>query len=283
MPGATSFQLQLPTGPAGARLLAGHANAARGRTLLWIIGAGTAGQRRKTSLEAVRAWFSDALNAFEAPTPEPELLPLQVDGAELVLAHIPTARAPFVLRPRGSRPGEVAWFDAAAGKVRSATRLDLVRLVTPLAELPQFEILEAELTFYRNAQARSRTTFRWTLDASMYLLPRGQDRLILPLHRLRAELSVGDWTGRAAEVHVTADRQSPSIRVTESAVLADGLGRFFFYCAGTTEREALAWDEPARFLAEFLPAGAELAALARGELPREAVLEANQVARWKSA
>ncbi|MBS0660483.1 MAG: hypothetical protein JSR82_19860 [Verrucomicrobia bacterium] len=272
---------RLPTLTAGARLLAGQANAARGRELLWLVGGGRAGSTEPVA--TARSWFAAAAAHFEGLAPEAEFVALE-DGTErLAAVAVRTARAPFTLRPRGARPGEVPWYDFSRRTLRSATRLDLVRLVTPLGELPQFEFLEAELTFFKNLQPRSRTTYRWTLDASVYVLPRSADRLILPFHKLRAEVGIGAWSGRAAELHLTADRQSPALRVTESALLADGLGRFFLYASGSTEVESLPWDEPAVFTAEFLPAGAELCALAQGRLQRETVLEANQMARWKSA
>lgn len=280
-PPLTEIAPRLPPVEAGARLLAGQANAARGRDLLWIVGGGRG--RAALDVATVRRWLEQVEAAFEGVAPESQLVALEVAGRRRVAIGIRTARAPFTLRPRGARPGEVPWFDTLSRQLRSATRLDLVRLVTPLGELPQFEIMEAELTFFRNAQARSRTTFRWTLDASVYLLPKGSDRVILPFHRLRADLAVADWKGRATDIHLTADRQSPALRVTESALLADGLGRFFLYCAGSTEAETLAWEQDAEFTAEFLPGGAEMCALAQGRLRREPVLETNQVARWKSA
>lgn len=275
--------LRLPAVTAGARWLAGVANSARGREALWLVGAGPGKKRRSTEVAEVRQWLTRAEAVFDLPSPEWEVLPLEIGGARLALVSIRTTRAPFTLRARGARPGEVPWFEATSGKVRSATRLDLIRLVTPLGELPQIEVLEAELIFFRNTQPRSRTTYRWTLDASIYLLPKGGERLIIPLHKVRADLSIGDWRCRAAELHVTADRQSPALRVTESALLADGLGRFFLYCAGATEVESLDWATSARLIAEFLPAGAEICALAQGELQPETALEPNQAGRWKSA
>ncbi len=95
---------------------------------------------------------------------------------------------PFVIRHGGTC--EVPWVDAAKATVRSAGRLELIRLLSPLEDLPQFEVLEAELTFYKNPHAglASKAAFRWTLDGSLYVIPRSEGRLVIPLHHCRGSV-----------------------------------------------------------------------------------------------
>ncbi len=92
----------------------------------------------------------------------------------VVALQIETTRAPFVIRHGGTC--EVPWLDAGDGTVRSAGRLELIRLLSPLEDLPQFEVLEAELTFYKNPHTglASKAAFRWTLDGSLYVMPRAE-------------------------------------------------------------------------------------------------------------
>ncbi len=268
---------------AAARELAAQANAARGKDLLWLVGVDARGRALGVRSHEFGPWQAKIIRAFDglAPTFAAYDVP-GPNGKFFSALHVETTRAPFVIRPALGAKLEVPWREPS-GKVRSASRLDLVRLFSPVAELPQFEVMEAELAFFRNAHLRTRATYRWTLDASIYVVPQGRDRVILPIPKMRASVSVGDYHGRGAEINITADRQSSGLRVTESAVLAEGFGRFFFFCIGSTNEPDLPWDQPARFAAEFLPVGAELAGSALAELLPQTPLDEKQVARWKSA
>ena len=260
-----------------ARRLAGHANWARGQDLLWIF-PGLAPAAVESALLGAASLF-DGL----APAWLVQRLVLE-DGRPGTVAKIETGRAPFVIGASGGRL-ETPWLEPGETKPRSATRLDLVRLFTPRAELPQIEILEAALSFYRNTQLRVRTTFRWSADAALYLIPHETSRLVIPLHRFRAavELPTAGFMVRATEVNITADRQSPAVRVTESAVLVEGIGRLFLFATGTTDRSDLELEgTPARLLTEFTPAGADFTVTAAAELRPEKPEEGGtQAARWK--
>ncbi len=262
---------------AAARRLAGQANWARGQDLLWIVPG--------TTLTQVEAALAAAAAHFEGLAPAWTVHRLALEGGKVAtVTRIETGRAPFVVRASGGRL-ETPWLEPGEAKPRSAMRLDLVRLFTPRAELPQVEVLEASLSFYHNTQPRVRTTFRWSADAALYLIPREASRLVVPLHRFRVavELPAAGFMGRATEVNVTADRQSPAVRVTESAVLVEGIGRLFLFTTGTTERADLDLaNTPARLLAEFTPAGADFAVTTTAELRPEKPEEGGtQAARWK--
>ena len=319
---------------AAARRLAAHANAARGRDLLWLVGIGTQPSNSPgADPAAAEAWigglrpFFDGLMPrivpVEVPLPAvpnaPELAaappsspsqtrrrrsPQQASSRgprSVVALHIETSRAPFVVRAGADRL-ETPWLDLSAATdavtgdtaaddraLRSATRADLIRLLMPRLDLPAFELLEAQLTFYRNPHttAYSRTTFRWSLDASLYVVPNaagshGPARVVLPLHGCRGAVEIGDsFRSEATEFSVTPDKASPAVRVTESAVLVDDLGRMFLYLCGETRQPTLAWQEPATLLLDLLPTGAERAATVLARLRPETPLEANQAGVWK--
>ena len=207
--------------------------------------------------------------------------------------HIETTRAPFVVRADATRL-ETPWVDlngamlSSAFRPRSADRADLIRLLTPRLDLPGFELLEAQLAFYKNPHVTpySRTTFRWSLDAALYVVPNaGQHataRVVLPLHGCRGAVEIGHaFRSEAAEFNVTPDKNSPAVRVTESAVLIDDLGRVFLYLCGSTQHPSPSWQEPATLLLDLLPSGAERAATVAASLRPEPPVEANQAGLWK--
>jgi hypothetical protein len=277
--------LTWPKPALAARRLAAQANAAQGSRLLWLVGADHHGKRRACDRKGFEKWQAALRPFFDGLVPEMEALVVPAEGGkDVVFVGIETTRAPFVVRPTAKDETlEVPWFDREAGKIRSASRFDLVRMFTPLGELPHFEVLEAELTFFRNVIPRTRATYRWTLDAALYIVPRGESRIVVPLQRIRANVEIPGvgFSSQGVDISLTPDKGSPGVRVTESALLVENLGRVFFYCVGSTEVPELPWDEPARFVSEIAPAGAELAAVVSADLRPERTIADNQLARWR--
>lgn len=275
-----------------ARQLAACANAARGRDLLWLVGIdpGRAGSKalRGALVAQAEAWVAHVSAHFDGIAPR--MLALEIPYAQsprrrsVVALHIETGRAPFVVcGPRGQR--ETPWLDGDGAGVRPARRLELVTLLSPLQDLPGLEILEADLSVYKNphVSAAARATFRWTLDAAVYVMPGAEARVVIPLHRCRGTISIAgsSFRNEATDVSLTADKNSPAIRITESAALIEGLGRFFIYCCGSTREPDLSWQNPAELLFDCTPAGSARAAVGTATLRCEAPSEANQAGRWR--
>ncbi len=275
-----------------ARQLGAQANAARGRDVLWLVGVEPTGAVRGAEPGRFDDWlagllpFFDGLapriTAFNVPTgPRQGKLPLK----QVVALHIETDRAPFVIRGNGRAASmEVPWLETGGG-IRSAGRLELVKLLSPLHDLPQLEILEAELTFYKNPHPTyaSKATFRWTLDGSVYVMPTADTRVVVPLHRVRGGLTTAksDFSSPASEVNLTADKNSPAVRLTDSAALIEGLGRVFIYCTGSTTRQEIPTGDEMAFTVDLIPAGSDRAATASTTMRPAQVAEGNQAGRWK--
>ena len=276
---------------AAARRLAAHANAARGRDLLWLVGV-RHGKVTGAEAAGLEEWLAGVSRHFDGLAPRVRAYnvpagrghrgrPLQV-----VALHVETERAPFVVRLAGGQPSfDVPWFDATDGAVRSAGRQELVKLLAPLQDLPSFEVLEAELTFYHNPHAApgNKALYRWTLDGSLYAVPTGDARVVVPLHRCHGGIASADgkFASDGTDLSLTADKASPGVRVTESAALIEGLGRVFMYACGSTGHREIAWQEPISVRIDLTPAGHDRAAVALADLRPEPVRENNQAGRWK--
>ena len=275
--------------------MAAQANAARGNDVLWLIGVkplapggfGLSG----ASLSQFDGWLQSLLPFFDGLAPNVQAFTLPGEptlGANrsIVALHIETSRVPFAVRANAKGTTlEVPWWDGHAAEIRSAGRADLIRLLVPLQDLPQFEVLDAELTFYKNlhANAASKIAHRWTLDGSLYVIPHPDTRAVIPLHRCRAGISIGDrgFSASANDFTLTADKQSPAVRITESAALIEGLGRMFVYCSGSTPATEIAWQSPLTLTFDLWPAGAERTAVVSARLRPEVATENNQAGRWK--
>ncbi len=276
---------------AAARRLAAHANAARGQSLLWLVGVRN-GKPTGADAAGLDAWLAGVSRYFDGLAPRVRAYNVPAGrvprgrAVQVVALSVETERAPFVIRLSGGQPSfEVPWFDTSDGVIRSAGRLELVKLLAPLNELPRFEVLEAELTFYHNPHATgsNKTAYRWTLDGSLYVVPTGDARVILPLHRCHGGLASanGAFTSEGTDFSLTADKASPGVRVTESAALIEGLGRVYFYGCGATAHREVAWQEKMSVRIDLAPAGADRAAVALAELRPEPTRESNQAGHWK--
>jgi hypothetical protein len=282
-------------------LLAAHANAARGRDVLWLVGVKTGatgresyGNLRTTGVQMAEfdGWLEKLLPYFDglAPKVQAFMLPFGTNGTspqrQLIVLHIETARAPFVFRPSASSATlEVPWLDSAPQLIRSAGRHELLKLLVPLQDLPQCEVLDAELTFYKNlhGSGAQKHLHRWSLDGSLYVIPTSDTKAVIPLHRCSANLQIPGtgFSAPAQDLTLTADKLSPAIRITDSAALVEGLGRIFVFCSGSTSAVDIAWQSPLRLTFDLIPTGAERAAVAVANLHPEPVLESNQAGRWK--
>ncbi len=91
----------------------------------------------------------------------------------------------------------------------------------------------------------------------------------------------GGFSSEASDLSLTADKGSPAIRITESAALIEGLGRFFVYACGSTTQAQIPTQNPVSVRFDLVPAGTDRAATASAELRPEPTTETNQAGRWK--
>ena len=122
----------------------------------------------------------------------------------MVALHVETGRRSWCAGPAAvsKRPG---WMPTVCGPPGGWN----CELLSPLQDLPSFQVLEADLSVYKNphVSAAARATFRWTLDALVYVLPQGESRVILPLHQCRGAVRIDGSRFRsdATDFSLTAD------------------------------------------------------------------------------
>jgi hypothetical protein len=215
-----------------ARRLAGHANAARGEPILWLVGVDEkAGQIPGADLKDLAQWWAQVVAVFDGPSPSLRELCVPYDGVTVVALYMETDRAPFVLKNAsgGQVTHEVPWREGTS--VRTAHRADLIRLLVATTRVPECEILGVALKAIRNSDRLALVT----LEVALYLVPQANDRICIPFHRCDVRFRTGDraWIlpesirlqpqfevdgeGRSIEL-------SHTIRATETEVLVDGPG-----------------------------------------------------------
>lgn len=206
-----------------ARRIAGHANAARGEPILWVIGLdekrGVIGAEAKDFAEwwpQVQKWFDEGI------APEPTCLNVPTDSGVLVALLMDTARSPFVVKSPAGGPAsrEVPWRKATA--LQSATRGQLIDMLVPISRRPQIRVTGGRLRAEDEGQTR-----RWVATLELFIVPLTVERVVLPWREGRYSLEV---EGRQAtplpgNTEITARSVDHALtRSTPGLAIVDGPG-----------------------------------------------------------
>lgn len=188
---------EFTSGPRIARRLAGHANAARGDSILWVFGVDERARHVAGMTGDFNDWWPQVQAEFVDDVPRPDLFWLNYDGVRLAVLYIAhTDRAPFVVKNPafgtergGPVEAEVPWREGAS--TRSAGRTDLLRILTPAPRVPTVDVRWAQV------QALSRSTnppsFNLSVKARCYLeltVPPPRPGAFPPAERDRPDLSM---------------------------------------------------------------------------------------------
>jgi hypothetical protein len=263
-----------------ARRIAGHANAAGGDLILWIIGLD-----EKTGVVGadgmnVADWYSQVKAEFNQLPPELSLdLNVPVKGGAVVALLFETDRAPYVVKnpaygvEAGVSAGlEVPWREGTA--VRSATRSELLRLLSPLQRLPGFEALEGSLKM-RLSEELGPQRPSWHLILKLYITPKTVP-VTIPYHRCRGVIRI-DKSGveallskvsiyRHGKLFGPHSRRSPELKNIGSSTIQESYSELIINGPGMLQLEASSEStdlidrlplDPARVIIEMFPADAD--------------------------
>ncbi len=168
------------------RRIAGHANAARGASILWLIGVDEKMGVVGAQVNELATWFPKVESHFDGLAPEHVDLNVPVDEETVVALHFETERAPFVVKnaafgQKGGGPVEleVPWRDGTS--VRSARRSEMARMLSPLASSPGIEVLAALLETSPK-QGSNEQRMSWQLVLLLYITAQSEDHTIVPGH-----------------------------------------------------------------------------------------------------
>jgi len=193
-----------------ARRIAGHLNAARGEDVLWVIGLDEA--RGVSQLDDVDTadWWAQVCRHFDGAAPSLTDVVVRTEDGPVQALMFDASRSPFTVRnpafgqsSGGPVEREVPWREGT--RVRSATREDLIRLLVPLQQLPDVEILTGRATASikpagNAAYAEPTDGFfgtehlEWSVELEMYVTPALGTLVVLPVHRTTILFRDGDGT-----------------------------------------------------------------------------------------
>jgi hypothetical protein len=232
-----------------ARRIAGHANSAGGEPILWIIGVDDKNRRLVDVRAELANWWSSVQSRFDGIAPRLIDVAMSVEGKNVIALFFETDRRPFVVKTAPGRPElEVPWRDGT--RVRSASRDELVRLLVPVAQLPNFEVLAARLGI-QEIQSSAPPVFELKLRLTVYVTPKNDVRLVFPFHRTSCicELNESSVSFGQIALHEIVSPQSggfrigdphATIRSSATELIVTGPGSFEFLAAYATGSRDLA-------------------------------------------
>jgi len=271
-----------------ARRIAGHANAARGETILWLIGVDEDRGVIGADTNELANWFSAVVSEFDGLAPAMTDVVVPVNDKAVVALLFETDRSPFVVknpahgRERGEAVShELPWREGT--RTRTAKRADLIKLLTPLLYLPEFEIRSGELYVSHQHEGNK---FKWTLKLELYVITgSSMQQLVIPFHNCSASFEIrncmqavpfssvnlkppykpvyeslpGPQTLISRRVQVTrSEPDSLTIANTNNEVFIEGPGVLILSAIASTEMSSLPFSNTDAVIeAHIEPIGAE--------------------------
>ncbi|MEA5511104.1 hypothetical protein VB715_15120 [Crocosphaera sp. UHCC 0190] len=175
-----------------ARRIAGHANAARGENILWLIGID-----EKSEINKIKGinndidlanWYPSVQKHFIELSPKLTTVNVPIDDKIILALGFETDRSPFVVKnQKDTNFNEVPWREGT--RVRSARRSDLILLLSPIEKLPDVEIVSKKFEICPGSMQINRTV-SLNCELQLYINPKNMTIFSIPFHRCEAIISV---------------------------------------------------------------------------------------------
>lgn len=272
-----------------ARQLAGHANAARGQPILWLIGVDE--RRGVVDFDDVEpsTWFAQVKTQFEGDTwPDLDLhLRMTSNDRPLIALRFRTDRAPYQVKNPEFRGGaaqwEIPWREASG--TRTARREDLLRILVKSSLVPSVEVLTAEASVNVERTAEGMVLQKLHASAELYVVPASRDRVALPAHRCSLVLDCADdgiYRFDSVQFHAP-DSDLKGIAAGSSGALVDAPGILRLFAAKVIPSRALFTSEQVELVLRFETADAPGHATVRRIPLSSAQIDASyQKALWRT-
>lgn len=221
-----------------ARLIAGHANSARGDPVLWLVGVDQVRGVVGVDHKELANWLAAVVSEFNGMPPTMVDINVPYSGETVVALLFETDRAPFVIKNPafGVESGvsiafEVPWREGTL--TRTANRSDLIRLLVPMLNLPEVELLDGELVLSEYDK------YHWGLRIQLYITPQEGATVVIPFHRceamvklpaLEAPIDLGDirlappYKGIPGPLGSGMERDSYTVANTGNELILQGPG-----------------------------------------------------------
>jgi len=215
-----------------ARQIAGHANAARNEPILWIFGADEkAATVPGVGLVEISDWYSQIQSKCDDNVAPDMAGNVAVkwpnsagDTVTVVAILFQTDLAPYVIKnASGQIAREVPWRQGNA--TYSAKRMQLLRMLASLQNLPIVELLQAELGWWPNKQSDIPEVIEWGVELTLFLASTTSAPVAIPQWGVEVAFHS---PGYVAKTHCTVISFSgcvgSNVKVSQSEMTVNGAG-----------------------------------------------------------
>jgi len=184
-----------PDSKKAARRIAGHANAARCESILWLLGVDEDKGVIGINEFEFSDWWSQVKAQFEGVVPELIDINVSVEGKIVKALFFETDRPPYVVKNPDYGVSitciayEVPWREGTS--IRSAKHGDLLKILVPVSYLPEIEIFNARLNL-NSVKPDSDSLVLFSLSIETYIIPNNKMPLVIPCHRCKIEIETID-------------------------------------------------------------------------------------------
>ncbi len=245
-----------PTPEKAARRIAGHANAARGESILWLVGVNQRNGVIGADYQELSNWYDQVKSYFESISPTLIDLNVPYKNKTVVALYFETDRAPFVIKnPCYGKGGcgpvkyEVPWRDYTT--IRTARRSDLIQILSPVQSLPQFEVLSGSL-YFEEVDIDGVRKSKGELELDLYAMAAEVNLITIPFHKCSGYVKIPKTIGTVeldmiylhapSRLHmqrsiksITVEKDSRTIDNTSDELLIYGPGKLILKGYLTTE------------------------------------------------
>lgn len=171
-----------------ARRIAGHANAAHGEAILWLIGVDEKEGVKGVNYKDYAEWFSRVNSQFdEQISPEGTCINVPYEGLTVAAILFETDRAPYVVKnPSGTAIHfEVPWRSNTSTK--TANRSQLLQILMPSQNIPKIDVLSGELTIQEDIHEKD---WHWYIKLYLYVSSNIKTPIVIPFHQCKVLLEI---------------------------------------------------------------------------------------------
>ena len=209
-----------------AEVLAGHANAALGEQLLWLIGVDEKqGAVVGIDQTELKDWLSKVNKTFDeiAPTLIKDLV-VPRNGLSVLALVFETDRAPYVVKHDNKPQRWVPWRYGA--DTQPAKRSDLLRMLLPTIKSPKIEVQQGFFTGAANAEPSIFKVF-----VRLYLIPATSSEVVtIPSHKIKGILVFPEESYKISSestVRVeTLERAEQTIQINKHMSTKEGRSKY---------------------------------------------------------
>ncbi|MHB8778987.1 MAG: AlbA family DNA-binding domain-containing protein [Anaerolineales bacterium] len=164
-----------------ARRIAGHANAARGENILWLIGVDEKNGVTGVDYKDYAEWFSKVNSQFdERLAPDAICINVPYEGLTVLAIIFETDRSPYVVKnpAGGAIQFEVPWRDATS--IKTANRSQLLQVLVPSQNIPKIDVLAGKLVVIEHIHEKD---WYWDLTLELYVSSYLRTPITIPFHQ----------------------------------------------------------------------------------------------------